>query len=279
LRKRLIWLTMAAAAVTPVFGSTIINLGTASSFGLLGGTISNTGTSGTAPFASNVVGDVGATVTITGFPPGTATGTTFTSPNGPSTVVGTAYSDFESALSAAELLPSTGVFTTATSQTFLGNTVYASSSDITTATGTSLTFDAQGDPTALFIIRVNGAFTVNGVMTFTLDGLAQADNIFWIVGNNATISVGSAGPIAFDGNILAGDTFTMSAASGGSGVLAGTINGCVFARNANTLAGTTNVGGCSSASESSVPEPETLSLLSMGLGAGCLLLRKFRSTL
>jgi hypothetical protein len=49
---------------------------------------------------------------------------------------------------------STGVFTTATSQTFLGNTVYASSSDITTATGTSLTFDAQGDPTALFIIRV-----------------------------------------------------------------------------------------------------------------------------
>ena len=117
-------------------------------------------------------------------------------------------------------------------------------------------------------------------MTFTLDGLAQADNIFWIVGNNATISVGSAGPIAFDGNILAGDTFTMSAASGGSGVLAGTINGCVFATNANTLAGTTDVEGCNSAApggdSGSVPEPGTLPLLSMGLGAGFLLLRKFR---
>ena len=34
----------------------------------------------------------------------------------------------------------------------------------------------------------------------------------------------------------------MSANPGGSGVLAGTINGCVFAQSANTLAGTTNVG-------------------------------------
>jgi len=66
-------------------------------------------------------------------------------------------------------------------------------------------------------------------MTFTLQNQAQANHIFWVVGTSSTISVGSSGPITFDGSILAGQAFTMSAASGGSGTLAGTINGCVFA--------------------------------------------------
>ena len=58
-------------------------------------------------------------------------------------------------------------------------------------------------------------------------------------------SDGTYGHIDFDGNILAGSTFTMSAAAGGSGVLAGTINGCVFSdTGTNTLAGSTDVLGC-----------------------------------
>jgi len=43
----------------------------------------------------------------------------------------------------AEGLTPTGLFTTDTSQTFLGNTVYASSGDISSTTGTNLTFNAQ----------------------------------------------------------------------------------------------------------------------------------------
>ena len=251
-----------------------MNLGTAISFGLLGGTISNTGTSVTAPFASNVIGDVGAKDTITGFPPGTATGTIFLGSNAPGTTVGIAYADFLSALSAAESLTATGSVTTATSQTFLGNTVYASSGDISTATGTALTFDGLGDPNAVFIIQIDGAFTVNGIMTFSLIGNAQADNIFWIVKSDATISVGSSPAIIFDGNILAGDAFSMSAQQGGSGVLAGTINGCVFAVNANTLGGITDVGGCAGTTAGGgggggggggVPEPGTVALLCVGL--------------
>jgi hypothetical protein len=110
-------------------------------------------------------------------------------------------------------------------------------------------------------------------LTFTLENGAQASNIFWIVNDAATISVGSSGPIAFDGDILAGTSFTMSAAAGGSGVLAGTINGCVFAGTANTLAGETDVKGCSSAS--SVPEPGSAGLLASlgGLLAGVLGIR------
>jgi hypothetical protein len=127
--------------------------------------------------------------------------------------------------------------------------------------------------------------TVNGALTFDLKNGAQADNIFWIVGNDATISVGSSGPITFDGNILAGDTFTMSAATGGSGTLAGTINGCVFAENANTLAGTTDVGGCADTSAGTtggtgptggnpIPEPGTMTLLGSGLIALAGLVRR-----
>jgi hypothetical protein len=284
MRHRLIWLVMAVAAGVPAFGGTIsVNLGSAISFGFLGGTISNTG--GPAP-VSNVIGDVGGTVGITGFPPGTATGTIFLGSNAPGTIVGMAYTDFLNAFSAADSLTALpGSFTTATSQTFLGNTVYASSSDISTATGTNLTFDAGGDPNAVFVIQVNGAFTVNGVMTFTLDGNAQADNIFWLVKSNATISVGSSPAIVFDGNILAGDTFSMSAKTGGSGVLAGTINGCVFAENANTLGGVTDIGGCAGTTAagggggSGVPEPGSSELVSLGCLLGVVAWRKLRVSL
>jgi len=276
MQQRTVWLVMVAAAVVPAFGSSL-NLGTAVSFGLIGGTISNTGT-------SVVTGNVGATTTITGFPPGTATGTVYAAGNPTAVAAYDAIFNPGGALSTAEGLTPAGSFTTATSQTFLGNTVYASSGDISTATGTNLTFNAQGDPTALFIIQIDGAFTVNGAMTFTLENQAQADNIFWIVENNATISVGSSGAINFDGNILAGDTFTMSAASGGSGVLAGTINGCMFAQNANTLAGTTDVGGCAATTAAgtgggSVPEPVPAGLVSLSGLMGILAWRKLRVSL
>jgi hypothetical protein len=262
MRHRLIWLVTAVAAVVPAFGGTI-SLGSASTFGLLGGTISNTG--GPAP-VSNVIGNVGGTVGTTGFPPGTATGTIFLGSNAPGTIVGMAYTDFVNAFNAAELLtPSGGSFTTATSQTFLGNSTYASAGDISTVTGTALTFDAGGDPNAVFIIQIDGAFTVNGAMTFTLAGSAQADNIFWIVKSDATISVAGDAPINFDGNILAGDAFSMSAAVGGSGVLTGTINGCVFAENGNTLGGVTDIGGCAATTASATPEPGTVPLLGGGI--------------
>jgi hypothetical protein len=142
-----------------------------------------------------------------------------------------------------------------------------------------LTFNAQGNSNAVFIIQVPGSFTVNGAMTFDLINGAQANNIIWVVGTAATISVGSSGAITFDGNILAGSTFTMSAASAGSGALAGTINGCVFSdTGTNTLAGTTDVDGCSdfSGNLDAVPEPGPSGLLSLGSLLGILAWRKYR---
>ena len=263
MRQRLIWLGMAVAAVAPVFGAPImVNLGTASSFGLLGGTVSNTGT-------SVVMGNVGVNVagTISGFccpgpGPGTVVGGSVIAPNTMSST--NAYNDFVNAFNTAKLLASTQSYNDLTmDRTFLGNNVYTFTlTNISTTTGIHLTFDAQNDPSEVFVIRIAGAFTENGALTFILQNQAQASNIFWIVGTDATISVGSSGPIFWDGDILAGSSFTMSAASGGTGTSTGTINGCVFSETANTLAGTTTVNGCSGVA--GVPEPGSFGLVSLG---------------
>jgi len=214
MRHKLIWWVIAVTAVVPAFGDTIsVNLGSASSFGLLGGTISNTGTSA-------VAGNVGATTTITGFPPGTATGTVYTFPSNPT--VTAAYNDFEGAFNTALALGDTqppSLNSLPLTQTFTGDNVYNFDNTVSTTTGTVLTFDAQNISSEVFVIQIDGDFTVNGSLGFNLINGAQADNIFWIVRNDATISVGSSGPIIFGGSILAGDTFTMSAAAGAAACL------------------------------------------------------------
>jgi hypothetical protein len=276
MRHRLIWLVVAVAAVMPAFGGNVsLDLGSASSFALLGSTISDTG-------VSVVLGNVGATTKITGFPPGTvAPGfTIYTAPNAPGTIVGIAYNDFETAYNTALALASAQpvLSSLGLTQSFTGNNVYTFNNDISTTTGTVLTFDAQYNSNEVFVIQIVGDFTVNGALEFDLIHGAQANNIFWIVKDAATISVGSTTPQIFDGSILAGTSFTMSAADreGGSGVLAGTINGCVFAETANTLAGLTDVNGCGG----SVPEPGSSGLVSLGCLLGIFLVwRKLRVSL
>jgi hypothetical protein len=276
MQTRLIHVALAIAAVVPAFGGPVsVNLGTASSFGLLGGTISNTGT-------SVVMGNVGvgnSAGTITGFNPTgtTAGGGVVVAPG--STLSNNAYIDFENAFNSAVLLSSTQSYADLSlNRTFIGNNVYTfSTPSVSSTTGITLTFDAQNNPNEIFVIRTDAAFTANGALNFNLTNQAQAANIFWVVGTIATISVGSSGPITFDGNILAGQTFTMSAAAGGSGILAGTVNGCVFAENANTLAGTTNVNGCTvSATTAGVPEPGSVGLVGLGCVLVALAWRKRR---
>ncbi|MGD0871145.1 MAG: ice-binding family protein [Bryobacteraceae bacterium] len=277
MRHRLIWWVMAVAAVVPAFGGTIVsvNLNSASSFALLGSTITETGD-------STIFGNVGATTTITQNGAWTVHGTIY--PAGNSTAM-TAYSDFESAYNTTIGLGNTQPLLSSLplTQTFTGNNVYTFTSDISTTTGTVLTFDAQNNPNEVFVIQVDGAFTVNGALQFDLINGAQANNIFWIVKDAATISVDGSTPQTFDGSILAGTSFTMSAIAGGSGDLAGTINGCVFSETANTLAGQTNVNGCvgggvpggAPGGAGSTPEPGSSELVSLGCLLGIVAWRKF----
>src|ERR1700730_1312428 len=123
---RLPIILMVVVAAVPALGSTFApNLGSASSFGLLGGTISNTGT-------SVVTGNVGAVTTITGFPPGTATGTVYPAPSDPT--VAAAYNDFELAFIYGNTVTSTQTIgDLTTNRTFLGSNVFTFvTTDVTT---------------------------------------------------------------------------------------------------------------------------------------------------
>jgi type VI secretion system secreted protein VgrG len=268
---------MVVVSVAPAFGTTV-NLGSADVFGMLGGTISQTGT-------SLVQGDVGGTTSVTGFYPldlaatGHATGSVLLA--GP--VVAQAVIDFKNALTtaAADLPTQTETGFAALTQTFLGGGVYAFPNiALTTSTAaTTLTFDAQNQSNAVFIMQFPGALTINGPITFDLIHGALASNIYWIVGSVAIPEAMTIDPtnipgnqMVWDGNILAG-TFTMS---GNSGDLSGTINGCVLTVNANTLANTTDINGCYATGES-VPEPGSLGLVTLGGLLGALGLRKLRA--
>jgi hypothetical protein len=282
MRHKLIWLVVALAVVTPGFAGTLsIGLNdSALSFGLLGGTISNTGT-------SVVNGNVGATTKITGFGAGegTATGAVYsTSPSDPAAVT-TAYTDFEHAWSTAmNLTGATALAGLSTSQTLLGNTLYSLPTNTSSTTGITLTFNAQHNANAVFIIQAPGNLTFNGTITFNLIYGAQADNIFWIVGGDATIKTSAS--ITFDGSILAGSTAGTVTVSDGRG----TINGCVFSKGTTTLGGATDINGCNASfglrgparsgldPDPGAPEPGSSGLLSLGcLAGGILAWRKSRS--
>jgi hypothetical protein len=257
---------MAGAVAVPAFGS-LVNLNTSSPFGLLGSTISTTG-------SAMINGNVEAMTTISTAPGLTATGMVYAAAD-PTAMQ--AYSAFESAFSMADTMASTASFAgLTTSQTFTAGSVNTfTATNVSTASGIDLTFDAQGNANAIFIVRVNGNFNVNGPLNFTLENGAQASNIFWIIGGDATISGGSSNPMVFDGNILAGQNFDMTSATG----LTGTINGCVFAEGSDTLAGNTNIIGCSSFDLDPVgtPEPGTAGMVGLGCVAGILAWRKRRA--
>ena len=123
-------------------------------------------------------------------------------------------------------------------------------------------------------MQTSGALTIDGPITFDLTGGALASNIYWIVGAAATIDPTNV-PLTFDGNILGQTSSTISAQVGGSGVLAATINGCVFSEAANTLAGQSDVNGCS-ASATGTPEPGSAGLAALGCLLGALCVRRRR---
>ncbi|MCU1233833.1 MAG: hypothetical protein JWP63_1800 [Candidatus Solibacter sp.] len=258
MRTNILRLAMMTGLALPAAGGVVLppNLGSASTFGLLGGTISNTG-------VSVVTGNVGAQTTVTGFPPGTATGTVYPAPSDPT--VAAAYLDFLAAFNYGNTVGSTQTLDDLTmNRTILGNSVTTFLvTDVTSTANINLTFDAQADSSEVFIVRIAHDLQINGPMTFSLINGATASNIYWIIGRDGTISSGG-GPTNWEGNILAGRNFTMAAIPGGSETLTGVIDGCVFAESANTLAGRTNIGGCVASTQSSIPEPGTAGLLAAG---------------
>ncbi|MEU9884081.1 DUF4082 domain-containing protein [Sphaerisporangium sp. NPDC051011] len=220
------WLTAALTAVliaTPLTANAArrapVNLGTAATFAVLAGTAVNNNN------LTAVTGDLGVSPggTVTGFPPGTVTGTTHA---GDATAA-TAKSDMVAAYN--DIAGRTPVTTVAAELggTTQGPGIYTPTGGAFTITGT-LTLDAQGEPDSVFIFR-STTLTTATVSNITLINGAQAKNVYWQATDSATLGVNST----FRGTVMAANT---ARAFPGASVF-----GRLFTLNSNViLDGTTN---------------------------------------
>jgi Ice-binding-like len=219
-------------------GPAPVTLGAAASFGVLG---ASTVTSTPVP-ASAVHGDIGVSpgTAITGFPPGTLTGTLHPGDavaTQAHAALATAYAD------AAGRNPGALITTDLGGQTLTPG-VYAAGAAMTLA-GT-LTLDARGNPAAVFILQAGSTLTTGALSQVDLVGGAQACNVFWQVGTSATL--GATSQLA--GTILASTSISMGADV--------TIDGRALARDAavTMIGDTVNAAPCTS-SVSTIAPPIT----------------------
>ena len=71
---------------------------------------------------------------------------------------------------------------------------------------TNLTLDAAGDPNALFIMRVLGAFSTAANATMILANGASANNVFWVIDGPVSLAAGTImkGTVLSNGYAIAG---------------------------------------------------------------------------
>ncbi len=186
-------------ALVPIRGTaqTWVNLGTASSFGVLAGTVvTNAG-------STIINGDLGVSpgTTVTGFPPGTVNGSLYI---GNTTLADQAQTDLAVAygLVAGQAATQTGVTTLADVTLLPG--VYNSAAAIG-ITGT-LTLDGNGATNPVFIFQMGSTLTTGVGSQIVLIGGARPENIFWQVGSSATLGDSSL----FAGTILADASITVT---------------------------------------------------------------------
>jgi hypothetical protein len=160
----------------------MVGLGAAGSFSVLGAsTVTNTG-------PTNLGGDLGVSpgTAITGFPPGTLTGTTHSA----DVQSGAAHADLQAAYNdAAGRTPTEAAAGDLAGRT-LNAGVYNSASSL--ALSGTLTLDGQGDPEAVFIFQMGSTLTTASASHVKLINGAQASHVFWQVGSSATLGTASS---------------------------------------------------------------------------------------
>jgi hypothetical protein len=179
-------------------GPAAVPLGTTSTFAILAGsTVTNTG-------LTVVTGDLGvsAGTAVTGFPPGTVSGTIYNVTPGPAA---TAQTDLTTAYNDAAGR-TTGAITVSGDLTGLTLTpgLYKSTSSL--AISGALTLSALGNSNATFIIQVASTLTTGPGSQVILSGGARASNITWQVGTSATLGTNSV----FKGTIMADQSITLN---------------------------------------------------------------------
>ena len=184
-----------------VSASAQINLGTASSFGVLGGSaVTNTG-----PTVVNGNLGVSPGTSVTGFPPGVVVGGTIHSADA---TAAQAQTDLTVAYNTAAGIACT---TNLTGQNLGGLVLTPGVYCFDTSaqlTGT-LTLDLQGNPNAFFLFKIGSTLTTasaSAVSLINTGGTTCPQNVYWQVGSSATFGTGSS----FIGNVLALTSITMT---------------------------------------------------------------------
>jgi hypothetical protein len=177
--------------------ATAIGLGTADGFAVLAGSgITNTNT-------TLITGDIGTfpTTAVTGETDIVLTGThqnatvTAAAKTGLLTAYDNAAGQTSTQTISADLAPTAatlypGVYTSASSMGLTG----------------ALTLDAGGNADAIFVFQAGSTLTTGPASSVLLIGGAQACNVFWQVGESATLDTDTV----FVGNVLAEDSITLN---------------------------------------------------------------------
>ena len=203
-------------------GQVPVPLGSASTYAALSGTtVTSTG-------ATALTGDIGVSPgsSVTGFPPGTYTGTkNVGNPAGASAEANVTLA-FNNASSRSNCAVS--VAGNIGGQTLTPG-LYKSTSSLAISSG-DLTLSGGGNPNGVFVFQVASALTTTSGRAVILSNGAQAGNVFWQVGSSITLGTTST----MQGTLLAYASITMLSGSH--------LNGRALARTGDvTLAATTIV--------------------------------------
>jgi type VI secretion system secreted protein VgrG len=229
-------------------------LGSASSFAVLAGsTVTNTG-------PSVITGNLGVSpgTSITGFPPGTVTGTIYSA----GAIAAQAQADLTTAYNAlAGFVPNANL----TGLDLGGLTLTAGTYRFDTSaqlTG-GLILNAQNDPSARFVFQIGSTLTTANLSSVTLINGARADNLYFQVGSSATLGTGTT----FQGSIVALTSITLNTS-------ATIMDGRALARNGAVTLDTNRIAVPLSATATAAPEPGSLALALPALGVVGMVLRR-----
>ncbi|MCG6117976.1 MAG: ice-binding family protein [Aquimonas sp.] len=204
------------------------NFGQAGSFGVIGGSaVTNTG-------PTIVFGDLGVSpgTAVSGFPPGIVNGVLHNA----DAVAMQAQADV---VIAYDSLANQPFNTDLTGQDLGGLSLTPGVYRFSTSaqlTGT-LTFDAQGDPNAVFIVQIGSTLTTASNAVVRVINGGSGCNVFWQVGSSATLGTGTA----FIGHIVALSSITLNTGANTAGRLLAR-NGAVTL-DSNVVAACTSAGG------------------------------------